>query len=103
MNVYFSATLRFVMAGTDDAFEALLGAVIDELESLGVEADYTAALSAREVTFDWEVAGTDLATAEGAMSALRTALHAADCATPQWPRGTGHTVTGTKVCALQAV
>lgn len=85
-STYFSARMSFTPgpgAGPDE-FESFLDAVLDELAKLGVDADCTASLARYEATIDWAVGGAARELSEDALGTLRTALHAAGCATPSW-------------------
>jgi len=81
------AELVFVHTASDEQFEAFLDSVMDELDKIGHgDADLTASLTARRAEFligleedDFEDAAIRL------LSDLRTALHAAQCRTPDWP------------------
>jgi hypothetical protein len=79
--------LEFTPVGesNDDDFEAFLDRAIEELDNLDRDdIDVSAALADHRATFtvfdvDWEQPDIDKF-----LSAIRTALHAAGCATPGW-------------------
>jgi len=74
--------------GAPDDLERLLDRVMDELERLSnvADPDLTASLAKGEVSIMLTVEAPDtLDAAVTAMSAIRSAFHAADVATPEWP------------------
>jgi hypothetical protein len=81
----FEIELRFtVAAGENDLhsqFEALLDTVADELAKLGVDPDYTASVA--DLTAIWTIDVPDASEQSliDALTSLKTALHAAGCAT----------------------
>ncbi|MDO4762239.1 MAG: hypothetical protein Q4A31_10000 [Corynebacterium sp.] len=71
--------------GTDERFDDFLDRVLDEFELIGVEADYLANLKTN--TANWTItveAENKMEALINALSALRTALHAASCNTIEW-------------------
>lgn len=73
--------------GTDDIFEAFLDQVVVELENIGREVGIATSLANRTADFDAVITASSFENAASAlMSDIRTALHAADCHTPDWPR-----------------
>lgn len=76
----------FPPAATDDDFEEFLELVIDELERIGRhDIEMTASLASKNAVFT--VFGSEATPSVDTMLAdVRTALHAASCATPGWER-----------------
>ncbi len=83
---YFEVDLAFVSNGATEEFDEFLDRVLDELEKLGREVDYTASASALTATFS--ISADDFSDDEliAALTALRTGLHAAGCGTAIWPQ-----------------
>ncbi|MGO1866555.1 MAG: hypothetical protein ACTH1D_01790 [Mycobacteriaceae bacterium] len=68
-----------------EAFDDFLDRVLDEFDALDVEADYLADLSTLSATWTVSVPAADnMVGMVSALTALRTALHAAQCATADW-------------------
>ncbi|TQS42457.1 hypothetical protein [Cryptosporangium phraense] len=69
------------------AFRALLDCLMEKFAEIGLpEVDYSGSLAQREAEFLMTVEASDFESAViVAMGDLRTALHAAECATPDWP------------------
>jgi hypothetical protein len=92
---YFSVEVNFIAANPSaDAFEAFLDRVVDELESLGVEVDVTAALASYEASFLMATPDLSDESLIGILTGLRAALHAADCGTAGWPQA--HEILGAR-------
>lgn len=71
---------------TDEQFEAFLDEVVAQLENIGREVNLAARLGDRFADFATSVQGVDFQSAAAELLVdLRTALHAAGCATPDWP------------------
>lgn len=69
----------------DDEFEAFLEVVADELEKINrSDIEFTASLTKREAIFTVFSSATVSPSADKFMADIRTALHAANCATPGW-------------------
>lgn len=88
---YFEITLNFIR-GDDHGqpFDEFLDRVLDELEAIDREADYTA--NARELTATFSIPMVSGQHPE-VLGDLRTALHAASCATAGWGGMTSQLVT----------
>lgn len=71
-------------AGGGEPFDVFLDRVLDEFYEIGVEADYLADMETLRVEWTITVESEGLDALIEASSALRTALHAADCATKDW-------------------
>ncbi|WBB78971.1 hypothetical protein O7606_22695 [Micromonospora sp. WMMD882] len=78
--------------GADEQFEAFLDEVLNQLAAIGREGvDLAARLTERYAEFETTVEATDFNTAGASfLMDLRTALHAAGCATADWPRFAPH-------------
>jgi hypothetical protein len=95
----FEIELRFAPGENDSPqFEALLDATADELEKIGVEADYTAALAGLTAIWTIDVPDASEKSLIDALNSLRTALHAAGVVTAAM--GTTHEVASTRHLAL---
>ena len=85
--------------GTDEQYEEFLDAVQENLDELGCEVQMAAGLADRTVEF---AAAIQAASFESAVSSLlvdvRTALHAAECHTDNWPQ---YVATGRNLRELQ--
>lgn len=69
----------------NEPFDEFLDRVMDEADEIGLELDYGADLEALRATWHITVdADSRLDALIEATSGLRTALHAAHCATPDW-------------------
>lgn len=79
-------TQSFARGGSNtEPFDEFLDRVLDEFYQIGVEADYLANLE--ELTAEWTItiqSADELESMSSALTALRTALHAAGCYTPDW-------------------
>lgn len=86
---YLAADMQFISVphADDEQFEGFLDTVLEELDVIGcVDADYSASLRDRNATFTMSVQAEDFPTgAIRFLGDLRTALHASECATPEWP------------------
>jgi hypothetical protein len=95
----FEIELRFArpVQNGPSQFEELLDTVTDELLKIGVDADYTASLA--DLTAIWTIDVPDASEQSliNALTALRTALHAAGCNTSMMPT---HEVVSTRHLAL---
>jgi hypothetical protein len=92
--IYLAVGMQFVNpdgTATEEDFEAFLDRVIEELDNLGSEADVTSSLARMDAEFG---VGIESETFEDAtasfLTALRTALHAAECNTADWPEFEAH-------------
>jgi hypothetical protein len=82
---YCNVELEFTTATPDIAtFDAFLDRVMDELEKIGIEADYTAVLAKHHATFTLPVSDLSADSMVKVITDLRTALHSAGCGTPGW-------------------
>lgn len=71
---------------TDDDFERFINATAREFEAIGCEVVVLATAAQQRADFTALVEGeTELAALSSYLVNLRTALHAAGCATPGWP------------------
>lgn len=85
-SAYLEIDLTFTRADGDvSAFDDFLDCVVDELGQIGREADYVARARDLTVMFSVVTASTDDEEFIRALSDLRTALHAANCHTGDWP------------------
>lgn len=86
---YLATDLTFMSTpdARDEQFEAFLDCVMAELERIGhPDADLAASLTARTAEILMGVVADTFEDAAIIMlSDLRTALHAAQCCTPDWP------------------
>lgn len=83
---YFEIRVSFATEdATDENFEDFIECVVDELAQLGQEVDVTGSGAAREASFLMPVEQLSDDALIAALTDLRTALHAAQCATPGWP------------------
>lgn len=72
---------------TDDQFEAFLDEALASFEEIGVAVDLSARFTERVADFAATIDADDYESAVNTfLVALRTALHAAGCSTPGWPR-----------------
>ena len=71
-------------ARSDEEFDAFLDRVLDEFYKIDVEADYLADMEDLRVEWTITVDAEGLDALIAATSNLRTALHAAECATADW-------------------
>lgn len=81
--------------GSDEQFEQFLDEVLTQLEAIGRDVDLAAKLRDRVADFAATINALDFNMAAASFLVdLRTALHAAGCHTPQWPKfeATEHTV-----------
>lgn len=70
---------------SDESFDEFLDRVLDEFEKIGIVADYLANLKTTSAAWTISVEAEDnLQGITNATTALRTALHAANCNTPDW-------------------
>lgn len=85
---HLGITMHFHSAApsTDDQFEAFLDEVYTRFEEIDLHVNLTARITDRVASFAATVEASDI---EAAISDflvhVRTALHAADCATHNWP------------------
>ena len=76
---------RFHRGGNNQSFEDFLDCVMDEFDAIGVEADYLATFNTLAAIWTISVdAESQLDALVEASTALRSALHAAQCNTPNW-------------------
>ena len=69
---------------TDEGFEAFIETILEELENIERDdIEVTASLTQRTATFT-AFGGDGEASADRLLNDVRTALHAANCATPGW-------------------
>lgn len=82
----FEISQTFARPGTnDEPFDEFLDRVLDEADKINLELDYGADLRALRATWHITVEEqSQLKALSMATSGLRTALHAACCATPDW-------------------
>lgn len=85
MTRYFEIEFNFHPASEPAAFDSFLDCVLDELDRNGRQADVTASLAGATACFTVEVPSLSDEALIATLSDLRTALHAANCATPGWP------------------
>lgn len=77
--------LTFSTEATSEQFEAFLDRVMEELAKLDYDdVELTAALALHQAEFVFPVVES-MDSVIATLSALRTALHASMCATPDWP------------------
>jgi hypothetical protein len=84
--INLAVEIYFEGDGTDDHFEAFLEAVLAQLDNIGREVNLAARIADRTADIDVCVIADDFE--EAAYQFLvdvRTALHAAGCATHGWP------------------
>lgn len=87
--VHLAVQITFVVSGpsTDEQFEAFLDEVVSQLDNIGREVNLGARLRDRVADFATSMPASDFPSAASVFLAdLRTALHAAGCNTPDWPR-----------------
>lgn len=89
MSDFLAITIEFasVPHGTDEQFEEFLDNVHAELEKIGRDVSLSARLAQRVATFaiESDTDGDTDSTEARLLVDLRTALHAADCGTANWP------------------
>ncbi len=86
--------MRFDADDADPShFEGFLDAVADEFATLGLDVDYTASLANLSAVWVMDVPDASEESFIGALSNLRTALHAVGCHTAGWP--TKHEIVST--------
>ena len=86
MTIQYIIDARFELTPRDSqAFDAFLDQVMDELEKIHVESDFTASLAKFEASFMIVAADESFDALVDVMNNLRAALHAAKCGTPGWP------------------
>ncbi|WP_422770618.1 hypothetical protein ACN28C_28630 [Plantactinospora sp. WMMC1484] len=80
-------TLESTPHGTDEQFEEFLDAVQEHLDGLDGEIQMAASLAERTVEFATSIEAPDFESAANSLLVhLRTALHAAECHTDDWPQ-----------------
>jgi len=69
----------------DFVLDDYLDCVMDQLEKINREADYTAIVARMCATFTLDASDRSDEEFIRALTDMRTALHAAGCSTPNWP------------------
>ncbi len=94
-------TLESTPHGTDAQYEEFLDAVQEHLDNLDCEVQMAASLADRTVEFATSIEADDFESAVHILlSQVRTALHAAECHTDDWPQ---YVATDRSVRELHAV
>jgi hypothetical protein len=79
--------VRSTPRASDKELEAFLDEILDQLGKIGIEADYTADLRKRLISFDWSIEADDEVNAlRRFLADMQTALHAAGARTAHWPK-----------------
>jgi hypothetical protein len=96
MNACFDIELSFqpLEGANTKVFEDFLEHVLEELDNIGVQADLTATLAKYTAIYSLPAENYSDDALIKALSDLRTALLAVECATPDWP--TAYEVLGTR-------